>query len=200
MKRTGIFLLTVFIGFMTATGVIFAQTTAPTPDSTLAQVTNPTPTEKVTPPPSTPAPTTAPTTTQVTPAPTVLEEKPTSTPHVIQQTQTNKPTPTPTQEPPTPTPKPKPFVLAITKKPPVSPLNGIITAPFDLVMNTLPQNYYSDQGLAPTTTRILLAVSFLCLMSGTVLLAWPSILRTKKRLVTAAFKQRKAIPYLAGRV
>src|SRR6266404_7630435 len=170
MKKIGIFLITIFICTDITTGVLFAQTTlAPTSaPGTIAQTTNPTPTPQVTQPPTTPAPTTAPT-AQVTSIPTPQVAEPTSIP--VQSQQSLNPTVTPTPVPSTPTPKPKPLVLTSNTKPPSSPI-GIITAPFDLVMNSLPQSYYDDQGLTSRTNGVLLALAFICLASGTVLLTW----------------------------
>ncbi len=196
MKKIGIFLLTLFICIDLTTGVLFAQTTTPAPTSDIAKTTDPTPTQKVTQPPTTPAPTTAPS-VQVTDDPTSPVAEPTSVP--VQSPQTPNPTATPTPPPPTPTPNPKPLALTSNTKPPSSPLSQIITAPFALVMNSLPQSYYDDQGLTPGTNEILLTLAFICLTGGTVLLTWPSLVKTKNRLFASRVKEGKVFPYLAGR-
>jgi hypothetical protein len=188
--KIGIFFVTILICSALTTGVLFAQTT-PTPTVQA----NPTPTTNVTQPPSTPAPTVAPT-AQVTAVPSKAPE-PTNASVQSQNSQIAKPTVTPTPLPPTPTQaNAKPIVLAASKKPPVSPLSHIITAPFDLVMNSLPQSYYNDQGLTPTTTKVLLALALLSLASGTVLLKWPSLVKAKNRMFAPKVKEQKSFPYL----
>jgi hypothetical protein len=196
MKKTGIFLFTIYICTNLTTSVLFAQA-KPVPANApriIAQTTNPTPTTATTQPTDTPAPTV--TTTQVTAAPTPQTTAPTAAPEQIHQTQAPSPTATPTPVPPTPTLKPKPLVVTTLKKPPSSPISSIITVPFNLVANSLPQSYYDDQGLSPITTKVLLGIAFLFLMSGTLLLAWPTLVRSRNRFSAHTLRERSAIPYL----
>jgi hypothetical protein len=197
------YVMVLFLLFFINTQVTFAQTT-PAPvlaERVTTKDTNPTPTPKVaTEPTTTIAPTIAPT-TQVTPVPTQQQknEEPTIVPAQSQQSEQPKPTATPTPVPPTTTPKPNPLVLSSVKKPPASPIQSIISAPFDLVMNSLPQSYYNDEGLAPTTNRILLAAGLLSIIFGIVLLKWPSLVKAKNRIFAPTYKERP-YPYVAGRV
>lgn len=206
MKRVGLVLLTFSICTYLSAGVTFAQVKLELAVAKAsAQTVTPTQTPNTTQPTANPTPATTTTpapTSQVTPGPTAQpkESQPTDVQEQSQQVETPGPTATPKPAPPTPTSKPKPILLPVTKKPPAQPINSIITAPFDLVMNSLPQSYYSDEGLTPVTNRILFALAAFSLLSGTILLSWPAILRTKKRLFMPAPKERKSLPYLAGRV
>jgi uncharacterized protein (DUF58 family) len=198
MKRGSYVLLTLLVFLYLFTGVLFAQTTPRVALAGLAeaQITTPTPTPNATPP--TPTVTQVPAaTTEVTAAPTPQTVKPTSAP--AQTEQTPDPTATPTPLPPTPTPKPRPIILTASKKPPVQPINNIITAPFDLVMSSLPQSYYGDEGLAPETNKILLSFAFLFLLIGTILLNWPALARTARKISAQRPQARESFPYLTGR-
>ncbi len=200
MKKGVLLLFTISLLGYLSTGVLFAQTPTLTPVPTSV---TPTVVSTITQSPG--SPTTTPTPKEAnkpTPIPTAAFSDPTPTPGVASQIQ--KPTPTPTHIPPTPTPKSKPLLLLSNRKPPinnppVAPLNTIITAPFDLVMNSLPGNYYNDEGLSLATTKTLLALGSLSLLSGIILLAWPSLVRAKKRFFLPVPKERKSLPYLAGR-
>ena len=181
-------MFTLVLCFEFVVGQASAQILTPTPTAKAAQpTTDPTPTAQI------PAPTKEVTTT---PAP---QTQVTQTPKASAQTQEVEPTTTPTPAPPTPTPKKlKPVVLPITKKPPVQPIAQAITAPFDLVMSALPYDYYNQQGLAPETTKVLLAVAFFSLLTGTFLLKWPALKRTARSLFAPKVKERKSFPYVTG--
>jgi hypothetical protein len=205
MKRGGLVLFTLLFFLYLFTGVLFAQTTPKlaTAGRAVAQAANPSPTPKTAQPTGNPTPnlTQSPLpTSQVTAAPTPQTDNPTNVPANTQNSQTAGPTATPAPVPPTPTTKPKPLVLpVINNKPPVKPLNQIITAPFDLVMSSLPQSYYNDEGMTALTNKVLLSFAFLSLLSGTVLLLWPTIVKAKRRLFAPRIRERKSLPYLAGR-
>ena len=203
MKKGGLLLLTLMGFFYLFTGVLFAQTTPDLAIAGKASVQSTTPTPTTSQPTGNPTPTkTQPApTAQVTPTPTPQTEtaNPTNAP---QTAQTTGPTATPTPKPPTPTAKPKLVMLPIThtnNKPPARPINNIITAPFDLVMNSLPQSYYNDEGLEPQTNKILLLLAFLCLLSGIILLKWPALVRSARRMFAPRIKPRSEITYLPGR-
>lgn len=200
MKKGSLVLLTVIVFSYLFTGVLFAQTL---PEIVVAGRAN---AQSVTPTPKTAQPTTNPTPTLTQPSPTSQvtaapspQADPTSIPEQALQNQTVGPTTTPTPLPPTPTPKPKPIVVAAIKPPIQPPINQIITAPFALVMNSLPQSYYNDEGLAPQTNKVLLLLAFLCLLSGTILLNWPALVRSARRMFAPRVKERDVIPYLPGR-
>jgi hypothetical protein len=205
MKRGSFILLTLLVFLYLFTGVLFAQTI---PKIALAgkaeaQITTLTPTPKAAQPTTNPTSTVTQTPTpteQVTTAPTPKIVQPTNVPAQTEKTQSPEPTMTPIPITPTPTPKPKPVVLPINKPPTHPPINNIITAPFDLVMSSLPQIYYSDEGLAPATNKVLIALAFFFLLSGTILLNWQALVRTTKKLFAPTLRQRKSFPYATGRV
>ncbi len=195
MTPVGIFLLTVLSFTYLATFPIFAQETSVTPTPTAASSPTPKPKTSLTPTPSTGV--SLNTTPTVTPKLTQTVETTTPTPKQSPEP-TSTPAPSPTEAPgpifaqsdesiTTPTPTPQPVVLSHTFQP-VLPLGRIITAPFDLVTNYLPKNYYDDQGLTPQTNNLLLILAFLCISVGTGLLQWPTILKAKHHIFASSKK------------
>lgn len=205
MTPAGIFLLTILSFTYLATFPIFAQETSVTPSPTAASSPTPKPKTSLTPTPT--IGTNLNITPTVTPKLTPPDETITPTPKQSPQpTSTPAPSPTETvQNTPgpifaqsneiivTPTPTPQPVVLSHTIQTAL-PLGRIITAPFDLVTNYLPKNYYDDQGLTPQTNNLLLILSFLCISLGAGLLQWPSILKAKNHLLAPSSKKRHEFP------
>src|SRR5581483_9758756 len=92
----------------------------------------------------------------------------------------------------TPTPTPKPFSVTNNAQPPSTPIGQIITTPFNVVMNSLPKSYYQNQGLTTKTNMVLIAIAFICLSTGTILVSWPSLVKVKQRLLISSGTEKTA--------
>ncbi|MGI8420579.1 MAG: hypothetical protein ACR2LN_08150 [Candidatus Levyibacteriota bacterium] len=204
MKKIAIGIVLILISNHFATGLSFAQVhivranLIPKADQT-KETPTPAPTNAV--PTSTPMPTPVSTITPTVPAatPHIVQPKATAAPIQSTQKDDNQPTPTPDIVSPlasytvTPTPAPKPIAATKNKKNPPQPVSQLITAPFELAVNMLPKNYYAEQGLKPRTTTMLLLLSLLCMVGGSIFLAWPYLIRAKNRIFAASQKEKRII-------
>jgi hypothetical protein len=200
MKHFGLLFLGLVIAIQLSAQQTYAQRFTVNLHQPNAQQSSEEPTATI--PPNNTAPTT-------TPAPTAAPTAsvPTATPAPAQQssaTQTiNKVQPTPTPEfvsplasyVVTPTPKPKAVAGTTTKKTPSKQVAQLIAAPLAIAKTVMPNSYYDEEGLDPKTTNNLLLFAGSSVLLGSLLLAWPSLLELKNRIL-ASFHREDKIVYL----
>ena len=197
MKKIWIGLFTLFICIKLSTTILFAQTLAPKSTST------PTPQIHISPIATSTATISAsiasPAATPVMLQSTVVP----SAPHTVipaENIQSAPPisTPTPQIVDPTVTPRALPLIHKGID-PPAKPVSKAMTAPPGLTTNTLPEQYYSNESLAPQLTVTLLLFAVMSITEGLLLLGWPNLTRRIHQLAYVK-REKKTYQYLTGSI
>jgi|GEM_PF-6610701 len=206
--KTIFVLLTALSIFSSLTSTSFAQRAHPTPTAispTVQTAQEPTSlTPSVTPRPS-PSISPSPATASGTLTPT--REQPLTPTDFPRTTPTTKPQPTTIHHTstPTPTPFPTPLIITNTTRPPfsdtspASTFERFLTFPFAAYQQQLPADFYTDQELSPKATVLFLALAFISVAAGILLLKLPPLSVIKAQL-SQVFKVRKAYPYATGKL